>query len=576
MEFAGAAAMKNKQKSLHNGLRVAAFTAVLLSMVNTVYAATLPGPADAGRIDQREQFQMPEPPVSATPETGGIFPTVKPPEGSKGMVMKLTDVHITGMTVFSKDDIKDIYAPSIGREITLDTVWMMADQLTQRYRDAGYLLSRAIVPEQKIDDGVVVLRVVEGYIGEVKLDDKLADNRIVKQWIDRVQSYRPVKADQIETVLLNINDIPGVNLHAVLEPMPTTADTEGAVRLVLEPQAAPRFAASVSFDNNGSRYLGPYEGQLQAQVVELPGQRTTLTGLTSLPLDEIKYGGLKHEFSLFPSATGEIYGSYTDAAPGYTLKPEEIKSASTNFGAAFDYSIIRQRQDNLSARIAFETQDTESDILGTPLTRDYIRALRLGLNYQIADNWKGQNAVNGTLSQGLPILGASPAGQLNLSRANATPDFTKFDFDASRLQGITDDWSLYSALSAQLASGPLYSSEQFGYGGQAFGRAYDNSEITGDQGIEGSTELRYSGIKARYHFQPVPYGFYDLGAVWNINDPTDPYASGSSAGAGVRLLSDFGLSGNFGGAFPLTRPVATPLYGNGKSPRYFFSLAYGF
>ena len=568
--------MKSRQKTLRNGLYLAGFTSVMLSIVNAAYAAALPGPADAGRIDKREQFQIPKPPVSTAPEAGGIFPNVKPPEGSKSMVMKLTDVRITGMTIFNKDDIKGIYAPFIGREITLDTVWLLADQLTTRYRDAGYLLSRAIVPEQKVDNGVVILRVVEGYIGDVKIDNPVADNPIVMQWSNKILSYRPVKADQIESALLHINDIPGVKLHAVLEPMQTAESTEGAVRLVLEPQASPFFAASVSFDNNGSRFLGPYESQVQAQVVELPGQRTTFTGLTSLPLDEIKYGGLKHEFSLFPSATGEIYGSFTDATPGYTLKFEEIKSASTNFGAAFDYSVIRQRQDNLNARIAFEIQDTASNILGTPLTRDYTRVLRLGLNYQIADNWNGQSAVNGTLSQGLSILGASPAGQLNLSRANATPDFTKFDFDISRLQSITENWDLYSALSAQMASGPLYSSEQFGYGGQAFGRAYDNSEITGDQGIEGSTELRYGGIKPRYHVQPVPYGFYDMGAVWNIDDPTDPYESGSSAGMGVRLATDFGLTCNFGLAFPLTRPIATPLYGNGKNPRYFFSLVFGF
>ena len=248
-----------------------------------------------------------------------------------------------------------------------------------------------------------------------------------------------------------------------------------------------------------------------------------------------------------------------------------------NFGAAFNYSLIRQREENLTSRIAFETQDTRSNILGTPLTRDHIRALRLGLNYQIADSWEGLNAFNGTLSHGLDIMGASQPGALNLSHAGATADFTKFNIDASRVQGITDDWNVFTALSAQVASDNLYSSEQFGYGGQAFGRAYDSSEITGDQGINGSAELRYNGIEQQYHVQPVPYGFYDMGAVWNngINQTT-PYASGSSTGAGLRLLTDFGLSTNLGFAFPLTRKIANPITGNGKSPRIFFSINYGF
>ena len=568
--------MKNWRQSSLRLPKFAAALFVLLIATSATHAATLPGPADASRIDQREQLQVPGPTVAPQTEMTGIFPTIAPPEASKHIKMTLRDVQTPGMTVFTTKEIEDIYAPYIGHEITLDTVWEMAAQLTQRYRDAGYFLSRAIVPEQKIDKGVIVLRVVEGYIGDVKLDDPLADNRIVKEWVDKILAARPAKSDQVESALLQINDIPGVNLHGVLEPMSQSKDTEGAVRLVLEPEPTPRFGGSIGFDNNGSRFLGPYESQIQAQAVLAPGQRTTFTGLASLPWDEIKYGGLKHEFSLFAGATGEVYGSYTTAAPGYTLKAEDIKSASTNFGTAFDYALIRQRQENLTGRIAFETQDTQTDILGTPLTRDYIRALRFNLDYQIADRWNGQNTLDGTLSQGLPILGASPTGQLNLSRANATPDFTKFNFDASRLQGITNDWSLYNSLATQIASGPLYSSEQFGYGGQAFGRAYDNSEITGDQGIEGSAELRYNGIAPTHHVQPTPYGFYDLGAVWNINDPTDPYASGSSLGTGVRLATDFGLSANMGLAFPLTRPVSTPLYGNGKSPRYFFALAYAF
>jgi hemolysin activation/secretion protein len=172
------------------------------------------------------------------------------------------------------------------------------------------------------------------------------------------------------------------------------------------------------------------------------------------------------------------------AAPGYTLKPEEIKSTSTTLGMGVSYSIIRQRQENLTGRAAFDWQDTSSNILGTPLTRDAIRVLQFGLNYQIADAWNGQNGLSGTFSHGVDTLAASQPGQLNLSRAGATPDFAKFNLDVSRLQGLTESWAVFAAASGQLATDPLYSSEQFGYGGQAFGRAYDNSEITGDEGID--------------------------------------------------------------------------------------------
>ena len=81
------------------------------------------------------------------------------------------------------------------------------------------------------------------------------------------------------------------------------------------------------------------------------------------------------------------------------------------------------------------------------------------------------------------------------------------------LQGVTPNWSLFAAASGQVASGPLYSSEQFGYGGQAFGRAYDASEITGDHAVAASLGMRYSGIDPMHGVRLMPYGFYDMGRV---------------------------------------------------------------
>jgi hemolysin activation/secretion protein len=553
------------------------FTAAMLSATTGVQAASLPGPADAGRIDQREGLQAPERNLLLPAQPMQSLPAPNAPKGSKQMTVTLNDVTVTGMTVFRNADIKDIYEPYLGHEIPLDTVWKIAEQLTARYRNAGYFLSRAIVPQQEIKNGILILRVAEGYVGEIKFDDPLAQNWIVKQWLDKLRSYRPLKADQIESVLLHLNDLPGVTLHAVMEPMETVESTEGSVRLILERKAAPLVSGSVGFDNYGSRFLGPYEAQAQAQVVYWPTQKTTVALLSSLPWDEMKYGSLKHEMPVFAGGTLELFGSYTTAAPGYTLKPEEIRSYSTTLGTALDYSIIRQRQENLTGRISLELHDTDTDILGTPLTKDDIRAVRFNLNYQKADSWAGQNMVDATLSQGLPFLGASRPGQLDLSRAGANPDFTKFNLGASRLQNIVDAWDMYAATSGQLASGPLYSSEQFGYGGQAFGRAYDDSEITGDEGIAASVELRYSGFGPWYGVQPIPYQFYDTGAVWSGGqNPTTSYSAGSSAGAGFRVLSEFGVSGNFGWAFPLTRRIDNPLSGNGKNPRYFLQMSYGF
>jgi hemolysin activation/secretion protein len=540
------------------------------------YAApALPGPADAGRIDQRDELKSA--PSNLLPPSApmDVLPPTNPPAQSRHLVMTLHAVHITGMTAFTTAQVQEIYAPYINHEITMDTVWLIAGELTEKYRNAGYFLSKVTVPEQKIKDGVVILNVAEGYIGDIKFDDPLAQNRIIAAWLDKLRTYRPLKAEQLESVLLQINDLAGVNLHAVLQPLNDKTEP-GAVRLFLENNPTEAVSGRVSFDNNGSKFLGPYQITAQAQAMLLPQQKTSVTVLSALPMSELKYGGIKQEIPVMMGGEVEVYANRTAAQPGYTLKREDIESDSTLLGVALDYKIIRQRQENLTARVAFESRNTDSDILDTPLTRDYIRALRANLAYETADGWNGYDQFSGTLSQGLDIFGASPAGQLNLSRAEATPDFTKFEASFNRLQPLNQRFTLVTAAAMQVASGPLYSSEEFGYGGQAFGRAYDDSEITGDHGVAATAELRYMDLDAQYGVKPVPYGFYDVGIVWNDDRDQAARASGSSGGAGVKLLSDLGITADFDVAFPLTKPIDNPLEGNGKNPRYSMQVSYGF
>jgi hemolysin activation/secretion protein len=84
------------------------------------------------------------------------------------------------------------------------------------------------------------------------------------------------------------------------------------------------------------------------------------------------------------------------------------------------------------------------------------------------------------------------------------------------------------------------------------------------------------GIDPSWGVKTVPYGFYDVGVVWNDDQDQAARASGSSGGAGVKLLSDTGVSADFGVAFPLTREIDNPLQGNGKNPRYTMQVSYGF
>jgi len=298
----------------------------------------------------------------------------------------------------------------------------------------------------------------------------------------------------------------------------------------------------------------------------------------SLPDDRLNYVVLSHLVPVWADVNFELSGSVTNVQPGYLLESLDVRSKSTNVSGAFSYQIMRTRQENLSTKLKFDARDTKSNTLGIEITHDIVRALRVGVDYDLVDSWLGYNVVNLTVSQGLDAFGADRQNSSKLSRAEAKPTFRKLEFSLARLQRVNNDWSFLARTSGQLASGALYSAEEFGYGGQAYGRAFDASELIGDQGINGSLELRYDALNQLEPFSFQPFAFYDAGVVTNFDTAQSARQTASSVGAGVRFNTKWDQSGNLTVAVPVgAYDAATPIYGfNPSGPRISFQFTQRF
>jgi hemolysin activation/secretion protein len=252
----------------------------------------------------------------------------------------------------------------------------------------------------------------------------------------------------------------------------------------------------------------------------------------------------------------------------------EGTSYALNLGISHD--ILRSRNENLIANIGFDYANGENDILSTQFYDDRTRILSAGVDWNNSDSLGGSNTANIGIRQGLDILNASRKGSLLLSRAEGESDFTAFTADASREQQLGRGFLGIISTSGQYAPQPLLSGQEFGYGGQQFGRGYDSSELTGDSGIAASLELRYYDVPSPVdNLNLVPYSFFDIGKVWN-RDTGGENVSGASTGLGL-MAGYEDLYGNFSIALPLRHEAATPpSYANGNSPRFLFSLQKSF
>ncbi|MEM7617668.1 MAG: ShlB/FhaC/HecB family hemolysin secretion/activation protein, partial [Pseudomonadota bacterium] len=542
--------------------------------INIALSQNLPGPADSIYIDPfKEQKKIPNKPPERfiIPEVNN---NIEIPNAAKNINFTLRKLQINGSTIFSEEELKELYSKYIDKKISLEVVWMIAGRITSKYQSAGYFISKAYVPAQEISDGIVIINVVEGKISDVQIDSESSNNYLIQQMIAELKTNIPINAYKLESFMLRMNDLPGLEYRALMEPMNDSGD--GATRLNLKPiEESP--SSKVSFDNYGSRFIGPFRTTLIYQDSFLPLHDTSFAILASNPTSEVKYGSVQHDISIWPEWEVNLAASHVVSEPGSLLTSSDLDSETSELSFGITWQPIRQRARNMKLQLKFDGKNTNGDVLTSePLTRDRVRVARLDINYDQADRFRGHNYFNINLNQGLDVFSSSQAGDLNLSREEATPDFSFASFYYIRQQILKNKFALISHITGQIASDPLFSSEEFTYGGQSFGRAYDSSEINGDDGLAASIEFRYLDVKTKNRsLQITPYSFYDIGKVWN-QDADDIDQSAASIGfGGIFDYND--LSANLGIAWPLTKSVNTPLYGgNGKNPRYLMQISYEF
>lgn len=532
---------------------------------------SIPSTANPGRIDDRlssPNLEAPAAPAAPVLQTPTV--TSEIPPGADKIHFNFKGVQLEGASVFTEADLHPLYQDLIGKDVTLATMIGVADKITAKYRNAGYILSRAVVPEQTVDNGIVRIQVIEGFISKVNLNGAFKNSGELQAYASHIEDIRPITAHDLERYLLMANDIPGFTVKGVLQRSPTVP---GGAELTLMTQRQ-LVSADASVDNRGSKFLGPDEINLSSSLNDAMGLGEQIgAAYTTTANGELNYYAANGSIGLDSEGTRlSVIGSDTQTKPGFTLKPLDTKGFSDLLGFEFSHPFIRTREENLQGLLRFDGQDVKDSQLGSTISSDKIRSARLGENYQVADTWDGVNTVNGLYSEGFHILGASGSGDPLLSRADGRSDYHKFNLDLQRIQSITPDLNLVLASSGQYAFDDLLTAEQFGVGGPNFGRGYDESEITGDSGIAGKAELQYNyHVGTSYLDTLQPYTFFDTGEVSDrsVLPGEKKVQSLSSTGVGVRLRLTDNFSGQLEIAQPLTKDVATE---NNKDPRYFFGI----
>jgi hemolysin activation/secretion protein len=499
----------------------------------------------------------------AMPEVPFGFDSVAP-AGADTVRFELNQIDLSGVTAYRPSELQSMVEGRYGTVVSLADVYDLAAEIQRRYRQDGWFLARVLVPPQRIVDGRVRLDVLEGYVSEIELEGDIGPTeKLVRRYLAKVTSERPLKLATLERALLLAKDIPGIDVKGILQP---ASETVGSSRLIVVATRS-RFEAMALVDNIGSSFTGEWEIAARAAMRSFTsvGEELAITGLISDPAEGAQGNAKNQKVGMVNGSmrvgssgtylTGLV--SYGDSNPGGIIEEFAYESKKLLVAVKAIHPLIRARGRNLFVDVGFDYIDSETKVFeDVPFVEDHLRVLNASAAFDFRDRWRGSSYLSLGIRQGLAALGATPKDDPFASRFDADGSFTSLQFTGSRLQGITDHWAFYLLTSAQYAFEPVLSDEEFDVGGIDFGRGYNPKELSGDDGVGLTTELQYTRPSPRDWLERWQlFAFYDFGWVRQKSNDLLPEATASlaSAGAGVRTWFARDLSLELQLAQPLTR-----------------------
>jgi hemolysin activation/secretion protein len=521
-------------------------------VVSVANAQVVPPSVQPGR--ERERFTEPQAPRAQPRGAPIALPSTTAPPEAKTVVLVIRQVRIVGSTVYRDEDFAPLYQDLIGRRVTLQAIYDLAQAITAKYGADGYVLSRAIVPEQELEPAGATVRVeiLEGYIDRVVWPSGLSRYRdFFSGYAAKITAERPINIRTLERYLLLASDLPGLKFTTTLKASETS---KGAATLIVELTEKPvEWLARI--DNRGTQARGPLQVLVSPTINNLMGQHESiaLSYATVSPPKELQYvAAVWRQVFSSEGLTGFVNASHSWSYPGTAdLEALDFRTRATYAEAGAFFPVIRSRERNLVVTgLVFlgENYSFWNVTPDEPQAVDRLRGIRLRVEGDYADRFGGINVFNATFSQGIAGVGATENDNILASRRGGRADFSKFEALASRMQPLAGGLSALVGVYGQYALTPLLVPEQCGYGGRIFGRAFDPSELLGDHCWMASFELRYdiprtNGALLKRGINPFPsfqvYGFTDKGELYRMAVSSVATASatfsGASAGGGVRL-----------------------------------------
>lgn len=460
---------------------------------------------------------------------------------------------VQGNTLLDDATVASVVAPYVGEKRSFGSVQQALDALEKAYADIGYSTVVVTLPEQKLQDGTVKFKVVEGHLARIDVDPKeyFDESNILRSLVALHVGDTP-NIDDLSANLSLIGENPAKRVNVVFKPGDDEGDVVASVK-TLENNPL-RFATTL--DNSGTLRTGILRLGMSAQYANLFNLDHVLTAqvVTTPELDHTKDVQI---FAASYHAPLYEWGLSLDGIVGYSsVNSGQVRTSVGEFaisgsGSVYEIHLTKNLpklsswEHKLSTGFSYRVFKTQVNLVDT--TQNLVPPLTIhpiDLTYSFSRN-NGSSSLSGYLSlvKNVPFgnhgvtddftaFGARPHSKASYALARFGTDYNYL---------FKSGWQGRIKASAQITHDMLIPGEQFGFGGKDSVRGLDERAVSNDHGYQATIEAYTPEFGGRFSdkLRMRALAFTDTGKVIRIHPSVDERAAAQMTSYGVGIRASY-------------------------------------
>lgn len=443
--------------------------------------------------------------------------------------------------VLSKEEIDSLTTPYEGKEVTLQDVYQVVEEINGLYEKKGYATCRAFLPPQKVEDGTIHLLLVEGRTGTVTVTNHPSTKEsYIRNRLGLIEGDI-TNSKNLNQDLLRFNGTNTTQLRILMKAgaAPGTTDYE------ITAYEPPRSTWTVFEDNTGSDTSGTYRTGIFYNTKSLSGVGDPLgMGLifsegtkaaSSTYSHYLGRQGTKMNFMYSTNAVKTVDGAYKDMVKGH----------ANAFSVGLSHPLTVNEKKRIEMTLDYTHQQSASDFMVSATRFNIVNDTIDDVNLGLAMTWYGNSHV--FYQKHSYVQGRSKSAPE--MRVADSQHFGFYQWNGLYQKSYANGRLLSMKGNAQWShTDGMVSARQFYIGGMYSVRGYKESYLGGDSGFSYSLEYQVPFGKRNTGFL-----FWDYGQVYGNGQSNNADRILSSTGFGWRTQVGKNYAASLVAGFPLHR-----------------------